>query len=490
MSKESQPKKGSAKSSSGPTREPVEALSPEIRRIELPKASHNEDKGAESVANFMEALNGEGLDATTVSIGTDLVDLGRKEASDASGERPDFRPELPLEKAQYLPEALPQIEGELLLVEKDSTDSVGAVLWGEEFADVPSVLRFDEEAEVKQVFRRLPLLGGLIISKTGSFRYRFLISFVGLVCLVPLFLLFLNLTFNSGSTAVPDSESQTRFQTSEGNNNVVPLVTPRTFAKQFIEADVEKRIQFLRDPTRDAQPLREHFEAMSAAGREAKLEVLKPLHRSYEQGLTVIPFVAKFTDGRTRYVANVVDETGKQTIDWPAYARAGSYSWENYAVLTGEEAEMRVYVTPSDYYNVPFDDQDKYHSYRLVTPDWNSQSINAFVRIGTHQNSILERALDKRRGVRMVLSLVNSSQAPGELLLEINQIVALTWVKGDEDYDTSVFAVHVPDSLDQELQRKKESMDYQDIELAPTRASEKFRASRPPHNLRLPRLKY
>ncbi len=79
---------------------------------------------------------------------------------------------------------------------------------------------------------------------------------------------------------------------------------------------------------------------------------------------------------------------------------------------------------------------------------------------------------------RMTLRLERAEgAATSDHLFRISKLTAVGWVKGSTDYEDSAFAVQVPKELDQEWQRRQQSLDLRDLPPAPRKRPVKAMAA-------------
>ncbi len=242
----------------------------------------------------------------------------------------------------------------------------------------------------------------------------------------------------------------------------VSSVTSQDIAERFVYAEnIQDRIDLLRDP-RHAGLLREHFVSMKRQGLEQEVAELNPILRIRSGDLTFDRFHVRFDDGRNRLLAVVHERTGLY-VDAAAYLRHGSATWDELIGGQAAEAEMRVLVSPSDYYNYAYSDSEVYQAYELTSPDWEGGPLHGYVKRNTRRARLMRQALAGREPLRMTLGLSRQASSPDAFL--IRKVAAAGWVKdvGGLALEESPFAVHIPTALDKELQRRKRSLDLRDL---------------------------
>lgn len=142
-------------------------------------------------------------------------------------------------------------------------------------------------------------------------------------------------------------------------------------------------------------------------------------------GALTISFKATFADGSARLLP-VIQSAGGPVVDWDCYARHCSAPWQE--ILSGKpvEAEVRVFLTPDDYYNFDFADESVWKCFLLRSADL-EDPIRAYTRIGSEA----ERSLsDPPEGeMRATLRIKLSPGQSAHHQCEILELVTHGWVK-------------------------------------------------------------
>ena len=238
-------------------------------------------------------------------------------------------------------------------------------------------------------------------------------------------------------------------------------------AERFLYSEnVEDRAELLRDP-RHVGLFRDHLQRMKNLGLEQEVAGLHPMGEVQAGDLFYDRFHVQFTDGRDRLLVVVQEKTGS-FVDWEAYARQGSASWEE--LLEGQvaEAKVRAFVQRSDYYAPPFEDPKRYQSYAITSPDCET-TLFGYVRRKTERALLIARELQSsERQQRMTLRLARAEGAvAGDPVFKITKLTMVGWVKGSIDYEESPFAVLVPMAFDEEHQCRKANLDLRTVPHAP-----------------------
>ncbi|RYD32467.1 MAG: hypothetical protein EOP87_12770 [Verrucomicrobiaceae bacterium] len=127
--------------------------------------------------------------------------------------------------------------------------------------------------------------------------------------------------------------------------------------------------------------------------------------------------------------------TGRWKMDFPAFARLATPSWEE--LLSGEAptAVVRIYVEKDQYFNGPFREEDGWICYGVASPDVD-RLLFGYCRKDSEQARVMRAALDGRKMARVTTVLGNTEGADGRQFL-IKRVLAHDWLVGDEPVDAS-----------------------------------------------------
>jgi hypothetical protein len=116
-------------------------------------------------------------------------------------------------------------------------------------------------------------------------------------------------------------------------------------------------------------------------------------------------------------------------IDWESWVGWSEMPWEKFRSDKPEKPHVfRVILAPVAYYNFGFQDDSKWTSYRLVSPD-GDQSIYGYVVNGSAIADQLLPDPDVKK-VSMTLSLKFPAGATSDNQVEIVEVIADGWVEG------------------------------------------------------------
>ncbi len=144
---------------------------------------------------------------------------------------------------------------------------------------------------------------------------------------------------------------------------------PNDVANRFMAATThEERLKWIRDPEQDG-PLMEEFFLNGPGKDEVPLWQSPDPEPKLDEGVLFIQNV-QMRNGAIRNVCIPFDDAGVAKVDFRAYARYCSDSWE--AVMSGKlerAGEMRVILSPDHYYNREFADDEQWISFVADSPE-------------------------------------------------------------------------------------------------------------------------
>jgi len=148
-------------------------------------------------------------------------------------------------------------------------------------------------------------------------------------------------------------------------------------------------------------------------------------------GRQVTAFAVAMPSGEMRLL-EVVETPEGPRVDWDAYARHGTASWEELWSGKAEQAVVRVFCQPSTEAPEPFDDRQKWTAFRLSSPDL-PQTALGFAEVGTVREAMMKKVVlgTPNYRQRFVLEATRHAGA-SEPLFEITKCVAVGWVTGEQ----------------------------------------------------------
>jgi hypothetical protein len=147
-------------------------------------------------------------------------------------------------------------------------------------------------------------------------------------------------------------------------------------------------------------------------------------------GRSVTGFVVEFSSGNLRLL-EVVGTVEGPRVDWDAYARYGSASWEDLWSGEAKRAVVRVFCEPSTERPEPFEDQGKWTCFRMSSPDL-PQAVLGFTEAGSVRDVMMKRVILGTPNYRQRFTLeVVRHAGRDEPLFEITRCLAVGWVTSD-----------------------------------------------------------
>jgi len=137
---------------------------------------------------------------------------------------------------------------------------------------------------------------------------------------------------------------------------------------------------------------------------------------------------------RNRVALLVPDESGKWKIDYDAFSRAVSPSWNDLLHQQAGTGQVRIYATRQNYYNGTFVDEARWDCYGLVSPDVDGMLMGYCAKgssTADAMNWVLSRDATSARAT-LEIRRVEGSDARQ---FEITAVLAEDWVIGKRQFD-------------------------------------------------------
>lgn len=142
---------------------------------------------------------------------------------------------------------------------------------------------------------------------------------------------------------------------------------------------------------------------------------------------------------RNRLALLTPDEKGAWKIDFEAFARTVTPSWDELLAEDGGCGEVRVIVARDSYYNGPFKDDQQWECYGMASPDHDTILLG-YCRKDTPQARAMARIFSEDKSEmnqRLNRATLELRRPEGAELrqFEIIRVLAEDWVLGDEPFD-------------------------------------------------------
>lgn len=130
------------------------------------------------------------------------------------------------------------------------------------------------------------------------------------------------------------------------------------------------------------------------------------------------------------------DAAGTWKLDFDAFARTVTPSWQELLENGAEQALVRVFVGPDFYYNGPFGDDKRWDCYGFTSPE-TELVMRGYCEKGSDVAAAMSRLFyDGRKLIRATLEIRRVKDG-GALQFEITRLVAEDWVVADPSADKS-----------------------------------------------------
>jgi hypothetical protein len=118
---------------------------------------------------------------------------------------------------------------------------------------------------------------------------------------------------------------------------------------------------------------------------------------------------------------------GKWQVDFDAFARTATPSWDAFLAQGADRAMVRVFVTQDSYFNGPFSEESQWICYGITSPDV-EEMLHGYCRVGSKEAEDMELVFSNdRRASRATLALVRVKDA-GPRQFEIAEVYAGDWI--------------------------------------------------------------
>lgn len=126
------------------------------------------------------------------------------------------------------------------------------------------------------------------------------------------------------------------------------------------------------------------------------------------------------------------DAVGIWQMDFDAFARTVTPSWQLLLAGAAEQARVRMIAGRDVYFNGPFQDESQWRCYRLESPD-TEETLHGYCRAGTPEEAAMEKLFAEGETMsRATLELRRVADA-GARQFEISRVVAKDWILPAEE---------------------------------------------------------
>jgi hypothetical protein len=129
------------------------------------------------------------------------------------------------------------------------------------------------------------------------------------------------------------------------------------------------------------------------------------------------------------------DGGGGWKMDFPAFSRMATPSWDELLTGKAQSAVVRVYVERDQYFNGPFRESDGWTCYGVASPDVD-RLLFGYCKKDGEQDLAIRSLLDIRKMARVTVVLEKAEGADSRQFV-IKRVLAQDWLVGDEPADAA-----------------------------------------------------
>ncbi|GAA5131701.1 hypothetical protein JIN84_07065 [Luteolibacter yonseiensis] len=137
---------------------------------------------------------------------------------------------------------------------------------------------------------------------------------------------------------------------------------------------------------------------------------------------------------RNRVAMLTPDEAGKWKVDFDAFARTVTPSWDEFLEKGAKSARVRIYAAADSYYNGVFRDETQWVCYGLASPD-TSRILLGYCRQDSPQAAAMASIFRKNPSMNRATLEIRRVEGGDSRQVEISQVVAEDWVVGSKPFE-------------------------------------------------------
>lgn len=266
-----------------------------------------------------------------------------------------------------------------------------------------------------------------------------LLSVLAISCLA--MTIWLGMSFNMANSAKSSGKQSAKVEIKERVISKFPSPTEAdtlAMVKMGVSIrDPEQISKYFRLRTSSPQEVVDFLEGMKT--RDGVVKGYRWLSSVDANGLSIDGVLINFTgEGKTRKRLALLtpDASGKWKIDFDAFARKVTPSWEEFFEKGAATAQVRTYIATDSYYNGPFKD-DTWTCYGIATPD-REEVLLGYCKIGSPQAAALQEILAKGGKTFRVFLEIRRVDGAESRQVEISRVLAEGWVMSETPFDERV----------------------------------------------------
>jgi hypothetical protein len=137
---------------------------------------------------------------------------------------------------------------------------------------------------------------------------------------------------------------------------------------------------------------------------------------------------------RSRLALLTPDDAGKWRIDFDAFARTVTPSWQEILENHEDTAQVRINAVRDTYYNGLFGNDKQWSCYRIVSPD-TEQTLMAYCKTGSPQDAAMMSLSNKDSQKNRVTLELQRVEGAESRQFEISRVLAEDWILTSKPYD-------------------------------------------------------
>lgn len=204
----------------------------------------------------------------------------------------------------------------------------------------------------------------------------------------------------------------------------------------FLQASShEERLSYIVRPSEHGEAMKDFFEQ-----KEREDETMGVVHTGNSvssNGVQYTRMAVLFKNGSKRFVPVVNTQSGR-FIDFEAYSRACSVPLMELLENGGECEYARVFIEPISYYNGVFEDDTRYQSYLITSPDLEDTQIYGYAEHGDATAVALQELLKGGAPIRVIVRLESVERSQERKQFHIDRVYCYGWVKAGLDIEVMI----------------------------------------------------
>lgn len=169
-------------------------------------------------------------------------------------------------------------------------------------------------------------------------------------------------------------------------------------------------------------------------GKLSRVELLGSIDGN---AMTIDGLVATFKGKdkpRNRVAMLTPDDGGNWKVDYDAFARTATPSWNEFLEKGAKSAQVRIYAAADSYYNGVFMDETQWICYGIASPDTES-ILMAYCRRNSPQAAAMASIFKKGAKLNRATLEIRRVEGAESRQVEISRVMAEDWVLGATPFE-------------------------------------------------------